>query len=52
LSLSEEEAFAMRQRARKSSWRFSERVFEEAWVRECAGLVGMLPGDRGGKKKK
>ncbi|KAI7113658.1 hypothetical protein KC352_g34928, partial [Hortaea werneckii] len=42
LCLSPEEKFAMRVRARESSWRFSERVFSEAWVRQVEGLVGVL----------
>ena len=39
LELSDEEAFAMRLRARKSSWRFSEQVFSEAWERHLDALV-------------
>lgn len=29
----------MRQRARKSSWRFSEQVFREAWTGQLEALV-------------
>jgi len=29
----------MRQRARKSSWRFSEQVFNDAWTRHLETLV-------------
>ena len=32
-------AFAMRERARKSSWRFSEQVFSEAWIKQLERLV-------------
>ncbi|KAK0947198.1 asparagine-linked glycosylation protein [Friedmanniomyces endolithicus] len=39
LSLPADEAFAMRQRARKSSWRFSEQVFNDAWTRHLETLV-------------
>lgn len=39
LSLSPGEAFAMRQRAQKSSWRFSERVFSDAWTSQMEALV-------------
>ncbi|EMC97593.1 glycosyltransferase family 4 protein [Baudoinia panamericana UAMH 10762] len=42
LSLSEEEAFTMRQRARKSSWRFSERVFSDAWTNQLEKLVELV----------
>jgi alpha-1,2-mannosyltransferase len=31
----------MRQRARKSSWRFSEQVFSDAWTSELEKLVEM-----------
>lgn len=31
----------MRQRARKSSWRFSEQVFSEAWNQQLRALVVM-----------
>lgn len=41
LALGEEERYAMRQRARKSAWRFSEEVFEERWVGEMGKLVGL-----------
>ncbi|TKA67781.1 GDP-Man:Man(3)GlcNAc(2)-PP-Dol alpha-1,2-mannosyltransferase, partial [Friedmanniomyces simplex] len=39
LSLPGDEAFAMRQRARKSSWRFSEQVFSDAWTGHLEQLV-------------
>ncbi|KAI7334411.1 UDP-Glycosyltransferase/glycogen phosphorylase [Hortaea werneckii] len=42
LSLGPEEKFAMRVRARESSWRFSERVFSEAWVKQVEGMVSVL----------
>ncbi|USW58372.1 Putative glycosyl transferase, family 1, ALG11 mannosyltransferase [Septoria linicola] len=41
LSLAPEEAFAMRLRARKSSLRFSEQVFAEAWLGQLACLVAL-----------
>ncbi|EME44550.1 glycosyltransferase family 4 protein [Dothistroma septosporum NZE10] len=41
LSLSDDEVAAMRQRARKSSWRFSEQVFREAWLGYLADLVAL-----------
>nr|POE82337.1 gdp-man:man(3)glcnac(2)-pp-dol alpha-1,2-mannosyltransferase [Quercus suber] len=44
LSLSSEEAFAMRLRARKSSWRFSEQVFTTAWTEQLDRLVELVPG--------
>ncbi|CAK4027274.1 glycosyltransferase family 4 [Lecanosticta acicola] len=42
LSLSEEEALAMRQRARKSSWRFSEKVFRDAWLSQLENLLSLV----------
>ena len=39
LSLSTDDAFAMRLRARKSSLRFSERVFADAWLQQLAHLI-------------
>ncbi|KAK5701662.1 asparagine-linked glycosylation protein [Elasticomyces elasticus] len=39
LELSGDDAFAMRQRARKSSWRFSEKVFSDAWTSHLEQLV-------------
>lgn len=39
LSLSPADALAMRQRARESSWRFSEKVFSDAWLGHLANLV-------------
>lgn len=45
LGMGEEEAFAMRQRARKSAWRFSEEVFDERWREEMGGLVGLCRKD-------
>ncbi|KAK5116636.1 hypothetical protein LTR62_007310 [Meristemomyces frigidus] len=47
MELDADEAFAMRLRARKSSWRFSEQVFSEAWTRHLQVLVG-LAGRLGG----
>ncbi|KAF2770177.1 hypothetical protein EJ03DRAFT_350741 [Teratosphaeria nubilosa] len=41
LSLDEAAAVRMRVRGRKSSWRFSEKVFREGWVGELEGLVGL-----------
>ncbi|KAK0792316.1 asparagine-linked glycosylation protein [Friedmanniomyces endolithicus] len=41
LSLPADEAFAMRQRARKSSWRFSEQVFNDAWTSHLEILVDL-----------
>ncbi|KAK4610242.1 GDP-Man:Man(3)GlcNAc(2)-PP-Dol alpha-1,2-mannosyltransferase [Fulvia fulva] len=41
LSLSDDEVAAMRQRARKSSWRFSEQVFREAWLGHLANLIAL-----------
>lgn len=41
LSLSDDEIVAMRQRARKSSWRFSEKVFSDAWLGHLANLVAL-----------
>ncbi|KAK0867094.1 asparagine-linked glycosylation protein [Friedmanniomyces endolithicus] len=41
LSLPANEAFAMRQRARKSSWRFSEQVFNDAWTSHLEILVDL-----------
>jgi alpha-1,2-mannosyltransferase len=41
LALKDEEAYAMRCRARKSSLRFSEEVFIEAWTKELVELVGL-----------
>jgi alpha-1,2-mannosyltransferase len=41
LALKDEESYAMRCRARKSSWRFSEEVFIEAWTNELVELVGL-----------
>ncbi|KAF2209101.1 glycosyltransferase family 4 protein [Cercospora zeae-maydis SCOH1-5] len=41
LSLSAEEAFAMRLRARHSSLRFSEQVFAEAWLGQLACLIAL-----------
>lgn len=41
LGMGEEEGFAMRERARRSSERFSEEVFEERWIAELGGLVGL-----------
>ncbi|KXS97832.1 hypothetical protein AC578_10528 [Pseudocercospora eumusae] len=41
LSLSEEETLAMRLRARKSSWRFSEEVFSNAWLEQLKCLVAI-----------
>jgi len=41
LEMSDEEAFAMRLRARESSWRFSEQVFTEAWTKQLEALVGL-----------
>ncbi|SMR64012.1 unnamed protein product [Zymoseptoria tritici ST99CH_1A5] len=49
LALKDEEAYAMRCRARKSSWRFSEEVFIEAWTKELVGLVD-LTGEEGRRK--
>lgn len=45
LALKDEEAYAMRCRARKSSWRFSEEVFIEAWTKELVGLVHLTNED-------
>ncbi|KAF3934645.1 hypothetical protein ABW20_dc0102998 [Dactylellina cionopaga] len=42
LSLSPEETFAMRKRARKSSLRFSEEIFEEQWNGVMGSLLGLL----------
>jgi len=42
LELSPEEAYAMRLRARKSSLRFSEQVFSEAWTGHLQTLVDMV----------
>ncbi|KAK3114991.1 asparagine-linked glycosylation protein [Teratosphaeriaceae sp. CCFEE 6253] len=39
LALSGGDAFAMRQRARESSWRFSEKVFSDAWTSNLEQLV-------------
>nr|POE52193.1 gdp-man:man(3)glcnac(2)-pp-dol alpha-1,2-mannosyltransferase [Quercus suber] len=44
LALSPEDAFAMRLRARKSSWRFSEQVFLKAWTEQLDRLVELAPG--------
>ena len=41
LSLSPEDALAMRLRARKNSLRFSEEVFGEAWSEQLEVLVEM-----------
>ncbi|KAK4496187.1 hypothetical protein PRZ48_012167 [Zasmidium cellare] len=49
LSLSPSEALSMRQRARKSSWRFSEKVFSDAWLGNLANLVAL---DKGREKVK
>ncbi|KAF2864057.1 glycosyltransferase family 4 protein [Piedraia hortae CBS 480.64] len=39
LNLGSDETLAMRIRARKNSWRFSEQVFAEAWTRRMEQLV-------------
>lgn len=31
----------MRQRARKSSWRFSEKVFRDAWLIQLENLLAL-----------
>ena len=49
MELDDDEAFAMRLRARKSSWRFSEQVFSEAWTKHLQFLVEMA-GPTDGKK--
>lgn len=41
LGLEEGERYRMRERARKSAWRFSEGVFEERWIGEMGKLVGL-----------
>jgi alpha-1,2-mannosyltransferase len=41
LSLSADEAVAMRLRARKSSRRFSEEVFAAQWLRQMDKLVAL-----------
>lgn len=42
LGMEEGERYRMRERARKSSWRFSEEVFEERWIGELEKLVGLV----------
>jgi alpha-1,2-mannosyltransferase len=51
LALSPEDALAMRLRARKSSWRFSEQVFSEAWNKEMRALVDSAVAQQKRKKK-
>ncbi|KAK6524209.1 asparagine-linked glycosylation protein [Orbilia ellipsospora] len=46
LSLSSEETIAMRKRARKSSLRFSEEIFEEQWNNVMDSLLGRLEGKK------
>jgi hypothetical protein len=33
----------MRLRARKSSWRFSEEVFRDAWLEQLKYLIALAP---------
>ncbi|KAK4575262.1 asparagine-linked glycosylation protein [Recurvomyces mirabilis] len=51
MELDDDEAFAMRLRARKSSWRFSEQVFSEAWTKHLQFLVE-LAGPSNGKENR
>jgi len=51
LALNGEEALAMRKRARKSSWRFSEKVFSDAWLENLGHLVELRRTSSSGKKK-
>ncbi|KAF3168271.1 asparagine-linked glycosylation protein [Orbilia oligospora] len=46
LSLSDEDTVAMRERARKSSLRFSEEIFEEQWNSVMDTLLGLLEGKK------
>ncbi|KAF3313618.1 asparagine-linked glycosylation protein [Orbilia oligospora] len=46
LSLSDEGTVAMRERARRSSLRFSEEIFEEQWNRVMDTLLGLLEGKK------
>ena len=41
LSLGEDECFAMRERARKSSERFSEEAFMKAWTEQMHKLLAL-----------
>ncbi|KAK6518944.1 asparagine-linked glycosylation protein [Arthrobotrys megalospora] len=46
LSLSVTDTVAMRERARKSSFRFSEEIFEEQWNKIMDALLGLLEGKK------